>query len=97
MQYEIPLFLDAGKAIASVGQLLDSLNAGLAAFGVEERLVYGGEIGTFTLTTDRPPSTEERKTIRELVQKVLRERGLPLDALPLREKSVSPGCQSESR
>ena len=73
----------------SVETIIDVLNSELSAFGVEQRMSYGGVVGALELRVSSPLTEPQKETVRALVQEQLRAKGLPLIAEPLRLKSFA--------
>ena len=88
--YRYPITIDLGKAVSEVGELIDSLNAGLSTCGVSDRIKCQTEIGCSVITVGRALTEEEVETMRTAL-----ERGLREDALPEFDLRVgTPCCKS---
>lgn len=68
MFYEIPLQLDAGKAIPAIEELLDSLNTTLAEYGCDEKLKCLASIGSIDVTVDRTLTELEKEKIMKVIK-----------------------------
>lgn len=84
MKYNIPITLDLGAALPTVGKVVDGINKNLSDFGFDEKLCIRSEIGTVTITVGKNLDYSEKLKIREVLQECFEEK------LPDYKVKVSP-------
>ena len=84
VEYEVPLFFDAGKAVDAVGDTLRDINATMKQMGFDGELVVGKEVGVIRVGMESVLTPEDREKLRRIVAEQMADLPVRVQAVRLR-------------